>query len=189
MESSKAKYDDKAPAIISESKEAETNDNPNEQMENNPNSIKSMASDALTQIKDKTNDVLSEQRSNLTSGIKDVAGSIRKVAENLEDANQSSNVGKLTVQYGTNFAHSLEKFSNYIERSNLKDLARDVETFARRQPTLFVAGAFALGLITARFLKTAHPLENFNTNLPEDTAGNRAKIKENYPNPKQMQTA
>lgn len=188
MESSKAKYDDKEPAIISESKEAETNDNQNEQTENNPNSIKTMASDALTQIKDKTNDVLSEQRSNLTSGIKDVAGSIRKVAENLEDANQSSNVGKMTVQYGTNFAQGLEKFSNYVENTNLKDLARDVETFARRQPTLFVAGAFALGLIAARFLKTAHPLENFNATLSDDSSGNRAKIRQNYPNPKQMQT-
>ena len=189
MESSKAKYDDKAPAIISESKDAETNDNQNNQTENNPNSIKTLAGDALTQIKDKTNDVLSEQRSNLTSGIKDVAGSIRKVAENLEDNDQSSNVGKLTVQYGTNFAQSLEKFSSYVEKTNLKDLARDVETFARRQPTLFVAGAFALGLIAARFLKTAHPLENFNVKLPEDTTGNKAKIKQNYPNPKQMQTA
>lgn len=150
--------------------------------------LKSMANDALTQLKDKTGDVLSEQKSNLSGGIKDVAGSIRKVAENLGETNQESSVGKMTAQYGTNFAQGLEKFSNYVETAKLKDLARDVEVFARRQPTLFIAGAFALGIIAARFLKTARPLENFSVSLTEKDVRNKSN-RENYAHPQDaMQT-
>jgi hypothetical protein len=36
-------------------------------------------------------------------------------------------------------------------------MARDVENLARRQPALVFAGAFALGVVAARFLKSSAP--------------------------------
>lgn len=184
MESTKTQTEDQHTEVNSESKNSENNQNEG----NHTSSIKTLANGALSQLKDKTKDALSEQKSNLTSGINEVTGSIRKVAENLSEPNQESSVGKMTVEYGTNFAHGLEQFSNYIENANLKDLARDVEVFARRQPTLFVAGAFAFGLIAARFLKTARPLENFSVALTENDARNKTN-RESYANPEQsMQT-
>jgi hypothetical protein len=179
MESVKTQNEEQKTTSNMEAKNSENNQN----KENN-SPIKAIANDALTQIKDKTSDVLSEQKSNLTTGIKDVAGSIRKVAENLGEIEQESNVGKMTVQYGITFAQGLERFSDYVENANLKNLARDVEVFARRQPTLFVAGAFALGLAAARFLKTARPLDNFSVALTENEARNKTNRK-NYANPQQ----
>jgi hypothetical protein len=34
-------------------------------------------------------------------------------------------------------------------------MVRNVEDFARRQPALFIGGAFMLGLLGARFLKSS----------------------------------
>ncbi len=140
-------------------------------------SVKKMANEALSQIKEKTADVLDEQKSGLTGGIKDVAGSIRQVAENLSGADEPTSVGKMTAQYGTDFARRLDKFSSYLENANLKDFAREVEGLARRQPALFIAGAFAVGLLAARFLKTSHPLENFSVSLKKENSENGAKDK------------
>jgi hypothetical protein len=38
-----------------------------------------------------------------------------------------------------------------------RTIARDVENLARRQPALVFAGAFAIGLVAARFLKSSEP--------------------------------
>lgn len=42
-----------------------------------------------------------------------------------------------------------------MEGKEPPELAADVEGFTRRQPALFMGGAFVLGLTTARFLKSS----------------------------------
>jgi len=48
----------------------------------------------------------------------------------------------------------MERVSNYLQRTDVAELVDGVEDFARREPLLFVGGAFALGLLGARFLKS-----------------------------------
>jgi hypothetical protein len=52
-------------------------------------------------------------------------------------------------------ADRAERLGSYLEQSSGDDLLRDVEDFARRQPWLVAAGAFALGLAASRFLKAS----------------------------------
>lgn len=107
--------------------------------------------------KDKAVGIIDRKKSNLTSGLNDVADTIRKIGEDLREADQQTSVGKITSQYGETVAGTIENFSSYIEDARVKDVKRDVEDFARRQPLLFVGGAFALGLLAARFLKSSEP--------------------------------
>jgi hypothetical protein len=52
-------------------------------------------------------------------------------------------------------AGGVEQAAGYLREHEVQELVADVEGFARRQPAWFVAGAFALGLLGARFLKSS----------------------------------
>lgn len=114
-----------------------------------------IASGAIGQVKEKATTVIDEQKTNLASGIHSVADSIRQVGVNLSSATDNNQVAALAGKYGENLAGQIEKFSSYINEKELRELARDVEQFARRNPLLFVGGAFALGVLGARFLKSS----------------------------------
>ncbi|MCD9184871.1 MAG: hypothetical protein LUM44_00445 [Pyrinomonadaceae bacterium] len=120
-------------------------------------SIRQTGEAILGQVKDKAANVIDEQKTNLTSGLSSVADSIRKVGENLRDTEEENRVGQMTAQYSDQLAKGIERVTRYVENSDLRDIAHDVETFARRQPALFIGGAFVLGLLAARFLKSSAP--------------------------------
>lgn len=115
----------------------------------------SVAAEALGQVKDKASSVLDEQKTNLASGVASVADTIRQVGENLGNASENNQVAAFAGKYGENIAAQIEKFSSYVDDKEIKELVRDVEQFARRNPLLFVGGAFALGVFAARFLKSS----------------------------------
>ncbi len=119
-----------------------------------------VATEAIGQVKDKASSVLDEQKTNLASSAASVAESIRKVGENLGNSGENNQVAAIAGKYGENIATQIEKFSSYIDEKELKELVRDVEQFARRNPLLFVGGAFTLGIFAARFLKSSGRKQN-----------------------------
>jgi len=129
-----------------------------------------VATQALGQVKDKAASVIDEQKTNIATSLTSVADSIRQVGENLgkDDQNQ---VAAFAGKYGENLAEQVEKFSNYINQKEIKELARDVEQFARRNPALFIGGALALGILAARFLKSS---SSSNQNSRRRSAKNRS---------------
>ena len=52
-------------------------------------------------------------------------------------------------------ADQVERLSEYVRERDVVQIAGDVEKFARREPALFLGGAFVLGLCAARFLKSS----------------------------------
>ncbi len=54
----------------------------------------------------------------------------------------------------------IDQASDYLRKSTLSDLVKDTERLIERQPLVFVAGAFALGLLGARFLKSTSQGDN-----------------------------
>ena len=118
-------------------------------------SSENIAGQAIGQVKDKAASLIGDQKSSLASGIGTVADSIRQIGENLRTSDENNQIASLVGKYGDTLAKRVEKFSGYIEDRELKELVRDVETFARRNPALFVGGAFALGVVAARFMKSS----------------------------------
>lgn len=114
-----------------------------------------IAGQAVEQVREKAGSVLDEQKTNLASGITSVADSIRNVGENLGGSGENNQIAALAGKYGDTLAGQIEKFSSYIDDREITELVSDVEKFARRNPLLFVGGAFALGLLAARFLKSS----------------------------------
>ena len=51
----------------------------------------------------------------------------------------------------------LDRLSGSVRDATVRDIVRATERFARREPLLFLGGAFTLGLFAARFLKSSEP--------------------------------
>jgi hypothetical protein len=54
-------------------------------------------------------------------------------------------------------AEQVERFSGYLQQRDVSQIVGEVEDFARRRPAPVLGGAFVLGMIAARFLKSSPP--------------------------------
>lgn len=52
-------------------------------------------------------------------------------------------------------AGQVDRLSSFVQGQDLRHTTHDLENFARRQPALFLGGAFLLGVAGARFLKSS----------------------------------
>ena len=56
-----------------------------------------------------------------------------------------------------NVARQIDRVADYLRDSDGQTIARDIESLARRQPALVFAGAFAIGVLAARFFRSSAP--------------------------------
>lgn len=118
------------------------------------------AKQSAGQVTEKATDKLEEKKTVVTQGLSGIADSIRQVGESLRDTDSEENpVGQFTAKYGDALAGQVEQISNYFENKDVREIVRDVEGFARRNPAIFIGGAFALGILAARFLKSSSPTQ------------------------------
>lgn len=118
------------------------------------NSTEKIVGQALGKVKETAASIVDEQRSGLAAGITGIADTVRQIGENLNNDDQNQ-IAALAGNYGGNLADQIERFSEYVEDRQITEVIQDVETFARRNPILFVGAAFALGVLAARFLKSS----------------------------------
>ena len=115
---------------------------------------KETAGQAYEAAAEKATTKLEEQKTTLSGGLSTVADSVRKVSENLRGPDVKDGISKFTAEYSDVAAKKIENIANYFDQKNVRDMYTDVENFARRNPAVFVGGAFALGLLLSRFLKS-----------------------------------
>jgi hypothetical protein len=139
---------------------------------------KSTAGQAYGVATEKATTVIEEKKGDLASGLTSVADTIRQVGSTLRDADEQTGITDTAAQYGDSLAQQIEKISQYFERNDVRVMVRDVETFARRNPAVFIGGAFALGLLAARFLKSSNPNPNSSRRL--SGGGNRGRAANDY---------
>lgn len=117
------------------------------------------AKDALGKVKDNATTAIDDKKANLAQGLTSVAETIRQVGDSVKppEGEPVNKVAELTTQYTASLSEQVEKLSGYLERQDLRGLMSDLEGFARRNPAVFLGGAFALGILAARFLKSSNP--------------------------------
>lgn len=118
---------------------------------------KDTAGQAYDKVTEQASSQIDTQKENLARGLSSVADGIRQMGENLRDDDKQTPLANLTAKYGDSLAQQVEQVSDYLENKDLSDLIKDVENFARRNPAVFIGGAFALGIAAARFLKSDNP--------------------------------
>jgi ElaB/YqjD/DUF883 family membrane-anchored ribosome-binding protein len=118
---------------------------------------KETAGQAFEKVSEQASSQIVTQKDNLARGLSSVAHGIRTMGESLRSGEEPTPVAGLTAKYGDSLAQQVEQFSNYLERKDIREFVRDVEVFARRNPAVFIGGAFALGIAASRFLKSGNP--------------------------------
>jgi hypothetical protein len=93
---------------------------------------------------------LSKQKKTASGTLDHVAEAIRMTGDHLRDSGQDR-----VAHYAQQASDKVKRLSESIRDAEPRDVLRRVENVARREPALFLGGAFLLGLIGARFLKSS----------------------------------
>jgi len=112
---------------------------------------KHLAGDAMAQARESAQSQISSGKDRLAEGLGNVAEAIRQTGEQLREGEQTG-----LTEYVTRAADGVEAASDYLKEKSISDVLGDVGGFARREPAMFIGGAFVLGLLGGRFLKSSH---------------------------------
>jgi hypothetical protein len=92
-----------------------------------------------------------------------VAETLKSSSEDLRDRGEER-----VSHYVEQAAEQVERIATYLQDTDVADVVHRVERFARREPAAFMAGAFAVGFLASRLLKSSQPETNY---LPATTDG------------------
>ena len=112
---------------------------------------KERISNVAGQAGEKVASRLDTQKDRAADGLGSVAQALRQASDQLRGQNQ----GAAAHEYVASAANQVARLSDYLHSTNTREIVNGVEQFAREQPALFVGGAFMLGLLGARFLKSS----------------------------------
>jgi hypothetical protein len=93
-------------------------------------------------------------RETAANGIEKVAQSIRRVSTDMQTEQPQIADVAMTA------ADQAEKVAQYLRQTDARQLIGNVEDVARKQPLLFIGGAFLLGVAASRFIKAAGGLSD-----------------------------
>ena len=116
---------------------------------------KSTAGEAYDKVAEKATTTIEERKAGVTGGLRSVAGSVRQVSQNLNQAKDRTPIVDYSARYANKAAAKLEQVAGYFDNRDLRAITRDVENYARRNPAVFIGTAFAVGFLAARFLKSS----------------------------------
>jgi hypothetical protein len=136
---------------------------------------KETAGQAYEVAAEKATTKLEEKKTDLSGGLATIASSVRQVSDNLRGPDVQDSISKFTAEYSELAAKKIENIADYLERKDIREMYSDFENFARHNPTVFVGGAFVLGLLAARFLKSGNGVRPGRLN-PESSAVNPAAV-------------
>jgi hypothetical protein len=106
----------------------------------------------LRDARERAGSTLSQGRRQAADQIGGIGSAFRRTSETLRQEDQAR-----FADVADNVARQIDRVADYLRDSDGRAIARDLENLARRQPALVFAGAFALGVVAARFLKSSTP--------------------------------
>ena len=112
----------------------------------------SASSGLMGKLKDGAVSQLNTQKNRATDGIGSVAQAVRQGTQQLKDQQHD-----VIARYVEDAASRIDRFAHTLRDRDVNDLLSDAQRFARRNPALFIGSAFAIGLFSARFLKSSRP--------------------------------
>jgi hypothetical protein len=122
--------------------------------------------DMADQLKDQAESAAARQKSMGADYLESFAQATQRAAGEFEnDLPQAA-------QYIRHASEQIQDFADTVRESDPRELLHDVQSFARRQPTLFFGGAIVAGFIALRFLKSANPSGGGQENGSKDVSQN-----------------
>src|SRR5690348_9782402 len=129
-----------------------------DQVKDTAQSLADRAQDKAQSLADRAQDTMGQQvQSGVRTGKNRAADALGGIAQSLVFSSQQLRAQdqQRIGHYAEQAANKVEELADYLQNSSAGELADRVEGFARREPAIFLGGAFALGLLGARFLKSS----------------------------------
>lgn len=114
------------------------------------NELKDQVGDQAQGLAEQARGAAETGKERLVEGATGVAQALRHASEGLR-ADDQATVG----DYTDALASKVDGVARFLQSRDLPTMAKEVKEFARRQPALFLGGAFTLGIVAARFLKSS----------------------------------
>ncbi|GIV96896.1 MAG: hypothetical protein KatS3mg057_1553 [Herpetosiphonaceae bacterium] len=112
------------------------------------------AKEMTGQAQEQAKSQMESQKDRAAQSLSNLADALRQTSQQLEQKNQGF-MAKITRQA----ASRVESISGELHQRDANQLIGQIEHFARRQPGIFLGGAFFLGMLGARFLKSSGELQ------------------------------
>src|SRR3954454_21160979 len=106
--------------------------------------------EVVDQAKQTVTSQVSSRKDQAAESLHTVADALRQTGDDLRGREQAA-----VAQYASMAADRVQDLSQFIRERDVNQIVGDVERYARRNKGLFLGGAFALGLVAARFLKSS----------------------------------
>jgi len=107
------------------------------------------ASSLLGGVKQRVTSRVDEQKNRAADGLGGIADVFRTAGNELRNENET------LAQYVDMASDQMRRFADRIRQRGVADMMDDVNRFAKRNPAVFIGGAFLVGLGIARFLKAS----------------------------------
>lgn len=88
-------------------------------------------------------------REQTAEGLNQLASTVRRVSTDMESEQPA------IANIASTAAEQTERIASFLRETDARQLVHSVEDVARRQPLLFLGGAFLLGVAASRFIKAA----------------------------------
>jgi len=111
---------------------------------------KDTAGRMIDQAKDQIKSQIETHKGKTADGLSSALRAIESTGQQFRNEDLA-----FVANYTDSFAGQIRRASDYLNERGVDDIARDVETFARKNPSLFIGGAFVIGMALARFLKSS----------------------------------
>lgn len=108
------------------------------------------ASEAAEQGRQKAEGQIAVQKERAADQLEGVSRALRHTGGQLREQDQAS-----FGNYAEQAAGQTDRLSRFLHDKEAEQLVGEVEDFARNKPAVFLGGAFALGALAARFVKSS----------------------------------
>lgn len=111
---------------------------------------KDQAKRVAAQVGEQAKSTVESRKSEVAQELSSVADVVRQTSYEVGAGNSPTIEG-----YGRRIADQIEGVSSYVDEHGVEDILADAQEFGRRQPAVFLGGAFMLGLVVGRFLRSS----------------------------------
>lgn len=112
--------------------------------------VRAQSSQLANQAQGKVKRTLESQKQKGVGELSGLAEAVRQTSHTLREQQKES-----VAQYAERAAEQMDRMAQYFESRDVGELLNEAEMFARRHPEAFLGGAFMMGLVAGRFLKSS----------------------------------
>ena len=112
--------------------------------------VRAQSTELANQAQNTVKSTLESRKQQGVGELSGLAEAVRQTSHTLREQQKES-----VAQYVERAAEQMDRMAQYFDSRDVGELLNETEMFARRHPEAFLGGAFMLGLVAGRFLKSS----------------------------------